>query len=138
MVQRMGGKTVEVFSDSRLVVSQVKGELEARDLRMQEYLNQARHLQSGFEFFSLHQIPRSKNTYVDSFTTLATSLVQSLPQVILVKDLCKPTEMKREKVQIHQIRVGPSWMGPIVLFLKNDILSKEKGEADKVRRKASV
>ena len=39
MVQRMGGKTVEVFSDSRLVVSQVKGELEARDLRMQEYLN---------------------------------------------------------------------------------------------------
>ena len=39
MVQRMGGKTVEVFSDSILVVGQVKGELEARDLRMQEYLN---------------------------------------------------------------------------------------------------
>ena len=39
MVQRMGGKTVEVFSDSRLVVGQVKGELEARDLRMLEYLN---------------------------------------------------------------------------------------------------
>ena len=30
---------MEVFSDLRLVVSQVKGELEARDLRMQEYLN---------------------------------------------------------------------------------------------------
>ena len=44
MVQKMGGKIVEVFSDSRLVVGQVKGELEARDLRMQEYLNQARHL----------------------------------------------------------------------------------------------
>ena len=39
MVQRMGGKTMEVFSDSRLVVGQVKGELEARDLRMLEYLN---------------------------------------------------------------------------------------------------
>ena len=39
MVQKMGGRTVEVFSDSRLVVSQVKGELEARDLRMEEYLN---------------------------------------------------------------------------------------------------
>ena len=39
MVQRMGGKTVEVFSNSRLVVGQVKGELEARDLRMLEYLN---------------------------------------------------------------------------------------------------
>ena len=37
IVQKMGGKIVEVFSNSRLVVSQIKGELEARDLRMQEY-----------------------------------------------------------------------------------------------------
>ena len=40
----MEGKVVEVFLDSRLIVGQVKGELEARDLRMQGYLNQARHL----------------------------------------------------------------------------------------------
>ena len=39
MVQKMGEKTMEMFSDSRLVVGQVKGELEARDVRMQEYLN---------------------------------------------------------------------------------------------------
>ena len=39
MVQKMGGKALEVFSDSRLVVGQVKGELEAKDVRMQEYLN---------------------------------------------------------------------------------------------------
>ena len=39
MVQKMGGKIVELFSDSRLVVSQVKGELEARDPRMQGYLS---------------------------------------------------------------------------------------------------
>ena len=29
MVQKMGGKTVKVFSDSKLVVSQVRGDLEA-------------------------------------------------------------------------------------------------------------
>ena len=34
MVQKMGGKVIEVFSDSRLIVGQVKGELEARDGRM--------------------------------------------------------------------------------------------------------
>ena len=39
MVQRMGGKAVKMFSDSRLVVGQVKGELEARDERMQGYLS---------------------------------------------------------------------------------------------------
>ncbi|XP_075675142.1 uncharacterized protein LOC142644403 [Castanea sativa] len=36
MVQRIGGKIVEMFSDSRLVMGQVTGELEARDPRMQE------------------------------------------------------------------------------------------------------
>ena len=45
MVQKMGGKTVEIFSNSRLVVGQVKGELEARDTRMQEYLGQVRRMQ---------------------------------------------------------------------------------------------
>ena len=39
MVQKMGGKIVQMFSDSRLVVDQVKRELEARDARMQEYLS---------------------------------------------------------------------------------------------------
>ena len=34
MIQKMGGKTMEVFFNSRLVVGQVQGELEARDLRM--------------------------------------------------------------------------------------------------------
>ena len=44
MIQRMGGKSAIVFSNSRLIVGQVKGELEARDKRMQRYLAQIRHL----------------------------------------------------------------------------------------------
>ena len=51
MVHRMGGKTIKMFSDSRLIVGQVKGKLEARDERMQGYLSQVRHLQSNFESF---------------------------------------------------------------------------------------
>ena len=43
--------------------------------------------------------------------------------------------MRGERVLIRQIRVGPSWMDPIVLFLKDDILPEEKGEADKVHSK---
>ena len=108
IVQKMGGKTVGIFSDSRLVVGQVKGELEARDVRMQEYLNQVPHLQLGFEFFSLLHIPKSGNTHADSLVTFATSSAQGLPRVILVEDLCKPVEEKRGMVNIRQIRVGPS------------------------------
>ena len=56
MVQKMGGKVVEMFSDSRLVVGQVTGEMEAKDVRMQEYLNQVKRLRSGFDLFSLSHI----------------------------------------------------------------------------------
>ena len=136
IVQKMGGKVVKLFSDSRLIVGQLKGELEARDGRMQEYLNQVRHLQSGFESFNLLYIPRRGNTHIDFLATLATSSTQGLPWVILVEDLCKPTKMKREMVRIHQIRVRPSWMDSIVIFLREDILPEEKSEADKVRIKA--
>ena len=62
-----------MFSDSRLVVGQVKGELEARDVRMQGYLSQVKHLQSGFESFNILHIPRSGNRHADSLATLTTS-----------------------------------------------------------------
>ena len=39
MVLRMGGKSIKLFSDSRLVISQVRGEFEAKDERMQGYLS---------------------------------------------------------------------------------------------------
>ena len=73
IVQKMGGKVVEMFSDSRLVMGQVRGEMEAKDVRMQEYLNQVKRLRPGFDLFSLSHISRSGNTHIDSLTTLATS-----------------------------------------------------------------
>ena len=135
-VQRMGGKAVKMFLDLRLVVGQVKGELEARDERMQWYLSQVIHLQSGFESFTLLHVPKSANTHANSLATLGTSSAQNLPQVILIEDLCKPTEVKGQAVHVHQIKVGPSWIDFIVLYLREDILPEDKSEAEKIRRKA--
>ena len=132
MVQRMGGKSVKVFLDSRLVVGQVKGEFEAKDERMQGYLSQVRCLQSEFESFNLLHIPRSGNAHADSLAMLATSSTQNLPRVVLIEDLYKPTETRKETVRVHQIRAGPSWMDSIIQFLKEDILPEERLEAYKV------
>ena len=53
-----------------------------------------------------------------------------------MQDLCKLTEIGRNMVHIHQIRMGPNWMDSIVLIPKEDILLEGKFEVDKVRRKA--
>ena len=136
MVQRMGRKSAKMFSDSRLVVGQVKGKLEARDERMQGYLAQIRHLQLKFESFSLQHIPRSGNTHANSLATLATSSVQNLPHVILIEDLCKPSGIRRNMLCIHHVRIGPSWMDSIIQFLSKDVLPGDKSEAEKIRKKA--
>ena len=134
MVQKMGGKAVEMFSDSRLVVGQVTGEMKAKDVRMQEYLNQVKRLQLGFDLFSLSHIARSGNTHADSLATLATSSAGQLPQIILVEHLGGASKVAKNTTRVHETRVGSSWMDPIVAFLKDDILPEAKSEAEKIRR----
>ena len=108
MVQRMRGKSIKLLSDSRLVVGQVKGEFEAKDERMQGYLSQVKCLQSEFDSFDLLHISRNGNAHADSLAMLATSSAQDLPRVILVENLYKPTEIRRDTAQVHQVRAGPS------------------------------
>ena len=79
MIQRMGGKTIKLFLNSRLVVGQVKGEFEAKDERMQGYLSQVKYLESKFDSFDLLHISRNGNAYADSLAMLATSSAQDLP-----------------------------------------------------------
>ena len=127
---------MNMFSDSRLVVGQVNGELEAKDERMQEYLVQVKRLQTHFCHFNLAHVSRSENTHADSLATLATSSTQPLPRLILVEDLYRPTTARANPIRVHNVRAGPSWMDPLVLFLKHDVLLDDKNEADKIRRKA--
>ena len=79
IVQKIGGKAVKVFSDSKLVVGQIRGDLETRDPRMQEYLCQIRSIQAKFEVFDLSHILRGGNTHADSLATLTMSSTQDLP-----------------------------------------------------------
>ena len=104
---------------------------------MQGYLSQVKCLQSKFDSFDLLHTPRNGNAHADSLAMIATSSAQDLPRVILVEDLYKPTETKRDLARIYQIRAGSSWMDSIIQFLKEDILPEERIEVDKIRRKAT-
>ena len=36
---------------------------------------------------------------------------------------------------VHRIKIGPSWMHPIIQFLSKDLLPKDKSKVEKVHRK---
>ena len=67
---------------------------------------------------------------------LATSLAQNLPRVILIENLGKPSGERGNMICIPHVRIGPSWMDPIIQFLSKDVLPKDKSEVEKIRRKA--
>ena len=108
MIRKLGGKCASIFSDSRLIVGQVNGELEAKDERMQEYLAQVKRLQTQFCHFHLAHVSKSGNTHTDSLATLATSSAPPLPWVILVEDLYRPTKTKTHEIRVHNVKAGPS------------------------------
>ena len=66
---------------------------------------------------------------------LATSLGSNLPRVIIVKDTAHPNFIEKPFVGVYSIQVGPSWMDPLIIFLKQGLLFEDKGEAEKRRRK---
>ncbi|XP_075650056.1 uncharacterized protein LOC142620585 [Castanea sativa] len=134
MVDQLRGEVVELYS--RLVVGQVNGEFEARDERMQGYLTKVRQAQVHFESFTLKQILRGQNSHIDSLVILAMSLGSNLPRVVIVEDMASSSLVKKPLVGVHNIQVGLSWIDPLVIFLKQELLTEDKGEAEKIRRKA--
>ena len=89
-------------------------------------------MQSDFDLFSLSHVSRSGNTHADSLATLATSSAGGLPRIILVEHLDRANTVAKGMVHIHKVRVGPSWMDPIMKFLKDDILPEEESKAEKI------
>ena len=67
---------------------------------------------------------------------LATSLGSNLHQVVIVKDMTISNFVEKPLVGVHSIQIGPRWMDPLVTFLKQGLLLEDKGEAEKIRRKA--
>ena len=80
---------------------------------------------------------RGQNSHADLLAMLATSLGSNLPRVIIVEDLVTTSCDDQPPIRVHSVQVGPSWMDPLVSFLKDGSLPEDKGEAEKIRRKAS-
>lgn len=68
---------------------------------------------------------------------LATSLGSNLPRIVIVENKVNSSLTVKPWVEVLSIQVGPSWMDPIVTFLKQGLLLEDKGEVEKVRRRAS-
>jgi hypothetical protein len=123
-----------IYCDSLLVASQINGEYMARDERMAAYLLKVQQTMTNFQTIRVEQIGRNLNSHANALATLASVLNADFKRFIPIETLVAPS-IAMSACHINTITVGPCWMDPYVLYLKEGILPQQKKEAEIIRRK---
>ena len=71
LAKEMKVKSLEIFSDSQLVIYQITNKYQAREEKMAAYLQKAKELLGSFSSYTICQIPRSQNADADALAWLA-------------------------------------------------------------------
>nr|GEX00866.1 reverse transcriptase domain-containing protein [Tanacetum cinerariifolium]GEY96769.1 reverse transcriptase domain-containing protein [Tanacetum cinerariifolium] len=135
IVAQMGVKNVQASVDSKLVANQVLGTYVAKEDNMVKYLDKVRSLVRGFTNFSISQVPRSQNKKADALSKITSTSFAHLSKQVPVEVL-KDKSIKEKEVTTVVEEDRPTWMTPIVEYLKEGTLPSERNKARKLRIKA--
>ncbi|XP_062019159.1 uncharacterized protein LOC133735742 [Rosa rugosa] len=131
-----GADSVNIFSDSQLVVNQVNDSFQAKDQQLAAYLGYVKTLLKKFKFHNITQIPREKNAKADSLARLATAQPHQSPADTRVEYLDKPS-ITKTLAEIFNIEVNSSWMDEIIAYKRNGTLPEDKIQARQLKRRAT-
>ena len=129
MARKLGAESINVYSDSQLIVNQVLGNYEVKEKPLKKYVAKAHELRSLLKQFTLEPVPRSRNRRADAFSKLASTSFGTLNKEVLVEVVKRRAY---EQLDTAVIQVMNSWMDPIVRYLANGELPSNKVEARKI------
>lgn len=87
LAARLGVSSIEICSDSQLIVGKVTEKFEAKDGKMAAYLMKVRNLQRGFTSFKITKVPRRDNERTDALAKLTYVNPRHLPRTTNVQIL---------------------------------------------------
>ena len=93
---------------------------------MVAYLEKAKELLGSIATISIEVISRSKNANVDTLAKLASMRGVELLDTMSVEFLPEPSI--KQQPEIIELEQEPSWMDPIIAYLKNSKLLENKTE----------
>uniref|UniRef100_A0A2N9I3J5 Uncharacterized protein n=1 Tax=Fagus sylvatica TaxID=28930 RepID=A0A2N9I3J5_FAGSY len=125
-----------VYCDSQLVVNQISGDYAAKDEKMKIYLAEAKKLLEKFKHVQVEHIGRDLNGHADALAGLASAVAPELRRIISVGVQSLPSVGGDTINEVCSVDQSPSWMSPILAYLKDDILPANRKEADCIRRLA--
>ena len=129
-------ENLNVFSDSMLVVYQVNGGFQARGPRTEMYMRCSQRLLKMFKEAKLEQLPRGNNLEADALAKNASQRDTSLLGVIPLGIQKQPSVPEAELMIIEAIEV-PTWITPILDYLREGTLPEDRAEARKLKYRAA-
>ncbi|GJQ89428.1 reverse transcriptase domain-containing protein [Tanacetum coccineum] len=132
---QMGVRHIQANVDSKLVANQVLGTYVAKEENMVKYLEKTNGLVSGFDSFSISHVSRSRNKKADALSKIASTSFAHLSKQVLVEILNEKSINGKEVAAVVE-EEEPTWMTPIVEYLRDGILPEDNKNASKLRIKA--
>ncbi|GJT39504.1 reverse transcriptase domain-containing protein [Tanacetum coccineum] len=102
---------------------------------MIKYLEKIKSLVGGFDNFSISQVPRSKNKKADALSKIASTSFAHLSKQVL-DEILKEKSIQEKEVAAVVEEEGPTWMTPILEYLKDGTLPDDRKKASKLCIKA--
>ena len=133
----MEAQHLSTYSDSQLIVNQVKGEFEAKGGRMQEYFGMARTIITKLHYFEISHIHREDNIAADALARLASSIEAPSGEPAFIGHQFEPSKLDMEAVNVNCTSAESNWMTPIRAYLQEGVLPDDALEARKLRVRAS-
>ena len=130
LAKEMKVKSLDIFSDSQLVVCQINDEYQVREEKKAAYLQKAKELLGSFSSYTISQISRSQNAKADAFTRLTSTRDADQLKFIPVETLNSPSIQTKKPLIVNCITAKDSWMTPIIQYLKGGVLPKDKKKPD--------
>ncbi|XP_063939813.1 uncharacterized protein LOC135148496 [Daucus carota subsp. sativus] len=126
-------KNLKVCGDSRLVVSQVNGEFEAREETMLKYLRIVKAQITQFKECLVEHIPREENTKADALSQFASSENEVCSGSVYYQVLKTPSINAK---LVAPIDTGATWIDEVKTYLETGHLPPDAGEARKLQVRA--
>lgn len=119
-------------------MNQILGNFSTKSLLLLKYLEEARHRLLQFKIATLREIPPEDNYRADFLARLATSDTPPPDSSVYRWELSSPTDSPEDHLteQILTLSFGLNWMTPLVLYLREGILSQDRKVAQSLRSKA--
>ncbi|GKV00762.1 hypothetical protein SLEP1_g13399 [Rubroshorea leprosula] len=124
-------QSIQVFSDSQLVVRQVNGSCDIRDPQLGRYASVVNRLKSKFASFQIDKILRANNQRADELSKLASSQDINPQRSTIVEVLDAPsyTDFTVECQLLSTDPSTPSWTTPLMNYLQSGELPEDQSAA---------